>query len=165
MTKFSKSDIAIGTGVVALALVGILVLIPMGIIMPGGIDIAALSPSFWPKIVLIGLAIAGVIILFQGFFPSANDADDEEFSEFTLPWPIVLLKLIISITVLFSYYFAIEYFGIVVSSIATLVALMLLGGEKRMTILLPVAIALPVLLYFFFTYVANVPLPLGMFES
>ena len=165
MTRFNKSDIAIGAGVIALALLGILVLVPAGIILPGGIDIAALSPSFWPKLVLIGLAIAGVIILFQGFFPSANQSAEDEIGEFTLPWPVVVLKLVISVTVLFSYYFAIEQFGIVVSSIATLVALMLLGGEKRMTVLLPVAIVLPVLLYYFFTYVANVPLPMGMFES
>lgn len=165
MTKIRLSDVAIGASVIVLALVGIIVLIPSGIITPGSVEIAALSPSFWPQIVLIGLAIAGTIILFQGIFPSGGLQDQDDVGEFKLAWPVVVVKLIIAITLLFSYYFAIEVFGIVLSSVVILVALMLLGGERRLTLLLPVAIILPVLLFYFFTYVANVPLPLGMFES
>ncbi len=165
MSGIKIQDVLVGGSVVALALVGILVLIPSGIISPGSVDIAALSPEFWPRVVLIGLAVAGSIILFQGFFPSASSDAEDDIPESTLALPVVIAKLVIAVTVLFSYYFAIDYVGIVVSSIVTLVLLMLLGGERRAVILLPVAALLPVLLFYFFTYIANVPLPLGLFQS
>lgn len=165
MTKFKKTDLFIGGSIVVLALLGILVAIPSGVVSPGEVDIAALSPAFWPRVVLIGLAIAGSIILFQGFFPGADTSEESEFQEFSLPFPVVIAKLVIAITVLFSYYFAIDEIGIVLSSVITLLLLMLLGGERRGRMLLSVSILLPVLLFYFFTYVANVPLPLGMFQS
>ncbi|MEH6627730.1 MAG: tripartite tricarboxylate transporter TctB family protein [Motiliproteus sp.] len=165
MREIRIQDVLIGGSVVALALIGILVIIPSGIVSPGAVEIEALSPAFWPQVVLIGLAIAGGIILFQGFFPSATDCQDDDISEPTLALPVVIAKLIIAVTVLFSFYYAIDYVGIVLSSIVTLIILMLLGGERRPILLSLVAVILPVLLFYFFTYVANVPLPLGLFES
>ncbi len=157
-------DLVIGSGVVVLALLGLLTIIPSGVVVPGGIDIAALSPDFWPKIVMIGLVIAGAIVLFQGVYPAAdanNSAGDDE----SLSFGVASLKLVTAILSVFVYYFAITHLGIVISSCIVLLGLMMLGGERRVVILLPTAIILPVLLYYFFTYVANVPLPLGMFQS
>lgn len=156
-------DLIIGSGVVALALLGLLAIIPSGVVLPGGVDIAALSPDFWPQIVMICLAIAGAIVLFQGMFPAGNRTDEGEGE--SLSFGIASLKLVTAILAVFVYYFAITHLGIVVSSCVVLLGLMLLGGERRLKILLPTALILPVLLYYFFTYVANVPLPLGMFQS
>lgn len=156
-------DLIIGSGVVALALLGLLAIIPSGVVLPGGVEIAALSPDFWPQIVMICLAIAGAIVLFQGMFPAGN-RDDEGEGE-SLSFGVASLKLVTAILAVFVYYFAITHLGIVISSCIVLLGLMLLGGERRLAVLLPTAVILPVLLYYFFTYVANVPLPLGMFQS
>lgn len=157
-------DLVIGSGVVILALLGLLAIIPSGVVLPGGIDIAALSPDFWPQMVMIGMGLAGAIVLFQGLFPAAGATNSDSDNE-SLSFGIATLKLVTAILSVFVYYFAITYVGIVVSSCVVLLGLMMLGGERRYAILLPTAIILPVLLYYFFTYVANVPLPLGMFQS
>lgn len=155
-------DLVIGSGVVGLSLLGLLVIIPAGIVLPGGIEIAALSPDFWPQLVMMGLAVAGAIVLFQGIFPGGTGPRESE--EESLSFGIASLKLVTAILAVFVYYFAITYLGIVLSSCIMLVGLMMLGGERRLAILLPTAVILPVLLFYFFTYVANVPLPLGMFQ-
>mgnify|MGYP000692604419 CR=1 FL=1 len=164
MTEFRLLDVAIGASVAVLALVGIMVLIPAGIILPGDVDIAALSPDFWPRLVMIGLAVAGLVVLLQGTL-LANTQGDEAEQEASLPLPVAVAKLLVAVIALFIYYVAISEVGIVLSSSVILIGLMMLGGERRIKVLLPVGIAPPVLLYYFFTYVANVPLPLGVFQS
>lgn len=161
--QVNRWDIIIGSSVIAIALAGLFLIIPQGVSIPGGIDLSALSPDFWPKIVMYGLVIAGGIILFQGFVPKAEQQEGE--IQESLSWDVATVKLVICILTIFLYYFAISYLGIVISSVVVLLGLMLLGGERRAKLLLPVAMLLPILLYYFFTHVANVPLPLGLFES
>jgi hypothetical protein len=43
-----------------------------------------------------------------------------------------------------------------------LVGNLLLAGERRATIIIPVAALLPVVLYLFFYKIANIPIPLGI---
>ena len=42
---------------------------------------------------------------------------------------------------------------------------MALHGERRLAVLVPVSIGLPIALYLFFLKVANTPMPLGIFED
>lgn len=158
----NKSDLAIGGGVVALGLTGLWGVIPAGVVVPSDIEISALSPAFWPQVVMIGMVVAGAIVLFQGFFPKSNAT--ESYSEAQLNSLVVIAKLAIAIITMFVYYHAITQVGIVLSSLVALIVLMMLGGERKPILLLSIATLLPVLLYYFFTYIANVPLPLGMFE-
>ena len=113
---------------------------------------------------MIGLAVAGLVVLLQGTL-LANTQGDEAEQEASLPLPVAVAKLLVAVIALFIYYVAISEVGIVLSSSVILIGLMMLGGERRIKVLLPVGIAPPVLLYYFFTYVANVPLPLGVFQS
>lgn len=173
MTSHQTHDFLIGLILVIVAIVGFFITIPAGIVSPGQIDIVALSPSFWPRIIVAGLGLAGATILLQGLFSSRRnkapllrcpidwkgekEQRDEGFKS--------IFKVVICIVGLFAYYFAILKIGIILASTIIIVLFTLLGGERRLPLQLTIAIALPVLLYYFFTYAANIPLPLGMFES
>lgn len=164
MKSINRRDVAIGSGVFALAVFALLVLVPSGIVQPGGVEIAALSPSFWPRVVLVGMALCGLVICCQGlFFRDSSSA--QPVQEQPLAPNVALIKLLLAIGLLFGYFFAIRELGIVLASVIVLLAMMFLGGETRWKLLLSVALILPIGLYYFFTYVANVPLPLGLFQD
>ncbi len=165
MSEYRTTDIVIGAAVMVLALTGVLVLIPSGIASPGEVEIEALAPDFWPRLVIITLGIAGACVFLQGTVFCRDAGAEADSDEDYLPFAVSAIKLTAAIAILFACYVAISTFGIVLSSAVTGIALMMLGGERRPLLLLAVAILLPVLLYYFFTHVAGVPLPLGLFES
>lgn len=172
MTSTLRNDIFIGLFLVLIALLGLFVIIPNGVMSPGDVDIAALSPDFWPNIIMGGLAFAGATILLRGLIhqsqgkrpllacpkrPGADPAADAGY--------MALLRVILCIAGMFLYYWSIQHIGIIVSSSLAIIAFTLLGGERRYGLQLAIAILLPLGLYYFFTYAANIPLPLGVFES
>ncbi len=170
MTRSRLEDLIIGVSVVAAALTGILVLIPLGVQSPGSVDVAALSPDFWPRVIMIGLCLCGTLILAQGLF-ARDTAEDPHISlehpvEHThLPLAISIVRATSAVIGLFLYYYAIDRIGIILSSSLIILGLMLLGGERRWLLLAALSLLLPIALYYFFTLVANVPMPLGMFEA
>lgn len=177
MSESKAHDIAVGTALVVLALLGVFVVIPAGIVMPGDIDIRALAPNFWPLIIMVSLALAGAVLIVQGLMkgrlglgarqePEAF-GDSEELADVgeNLPLGAQLAKVGAAVMVLFVYYAVIQLIGIVAASVAAVVVFMLLGGERRLKIVVPIALILPSVLYYFFTYIAKVPMPLGLFET
>ena len=66
---------------------------------------------------------------------------------------------------LFVFYFLIDHLGMVVPGIAVIFGMMWFAGERRYALMATVAVVVPVLLYVFFVHVANIPIPLGIFES
>jgi len=172
------TDIFFGGALLMLAMLGIFVAIPEGIVSPSNIDSRAVDPQFWPKIILIGLALAGAVIFIQGLFkyriPSGqplpqNTKNNQEQkilieSEY-LPVFIATLKVGIATVGLFAYYFATNILGMIIASSGTIIFFTLLGGEKRLKIIFPLAFLLPTGLYYFFVYVADIPIPLGIFEA
>ncbi len=160
--SMNRADLIIGGCVIAIGSLGLWGIIPAGVVVPSEIEISALSPAFWPQVVMIGMIMAGLVVFFQGVFPKVEG--DTEFSEPALTSAVIIGKLCFAVAVMFAYYYAITQIGIVLSSLVVLLLLMMLGGERKPILLISISITLPVLLYYFFTHVANVPLPLGMFE-
>ena len=177
MREHANREIGLGVAIVLLAALGLLFAIPQGIDMPAGIEVQALAPNFWPTVVMVGAGLAGVIVALQGVIdrkttpghdvsatpeetvPSESGMDDER------PFAEATLRVAITLAALFALYFAIPKIGIVVGSMLILVFLMRLAGERRWRMILPISLLLPLALYFFFVHVANVPMPLGIFEA
>ena len=166
----------VGAGILLLALLGIFLVIPMGIVLPGGNEVRALSPDFWPLIVVVAMGFCGGALAVSGALAGRKEAEEvrrkgdpmtcempEEFDE--LPVPQAAARVAVVLGVLFALYFAINIIGMVAATIPVLIFMMWYGGERRPKIVLPVALILPPLLYYFFVYVANVPIPLGVFET
>ena len=176
MSQKANREIALGITIIVLTAIGAFIAIPAGIVMPENIGVLALAPNFWPLVVVAMAGLAGVAIAVHGIadlrqsghvevtpmlsddYPVDIDGDERPFLE-------ALTRVAITISVLFALYFAIPWAGIVLSSSAVLVFLTFFAGERRWRIILPVAVLLPLLLYVFFVHIANVPMPLGVFEA
>lgn len=148
-------DLWVGLGTAALFAYILLAVIPEQIRTPGSISSVVMSPAFWPSVtaglaIVLGLALAAKSL----FAPSDGNTDDGESSPTT--W-----HSITAIAIMIGYYLILEPLGIVLASVLVLPTLSLLFGERRVTLLAPVALLLPAGLYLFFTDVASIPLPLG----
>ncbi len=151
----------VGGGVLALGLLLFFVLIPFGIDSPEEIDHMTLSPDFWPRIISIMFALMGLLTIIRpGEIPA--DAEDEIDPA---SWPARLPRLAVVLIVLFLFYFLIDHLGMVVPGIVVIFGMMWFAGERRYLMMTITAVIVPTLLYIFFVHVANIPIPLGIFES
>ncbi len=174
----AKRDIWIGTTAIVLALAGWLVIIPSGVDVPKSVKILALSPDFWPRIIMVILAVCGGIVLFQGLFEarrggieqshpeSADDTAPVESDEVIhFETNVQAVRVIGAFAGLFAFYFLSPILGVVGGcGILVFAATRFLGVESAVKSLL-LALLLPILLYFFFTEVAHIPIPLGLLEE
>ena len=150
-----------GLVVVGLGLLTLFVLIPIGIVSPGDVDVLALAPEFWPLIVASLFTLSGIIMAIK---PFEEKQDDEEEAEEPIPWPERLPRLAIILGVLFGFYFLAPYLGFVIPGIVLIAGLAWFASERRVGMTVLISIIPPVLLYVFFVIIANIPIPLGMFE-
>jgi putative tricarboxylic transport membrane protein len=136
------------------------VLIPVGIDDPGAVDVLALGPSFWPSIISGFLLLIGVIVAVQTYRRARlrRGADDSTGEGF------VAARWFGSLVLLAGVYVGLDPLGMVLTCTIALVLFMLLGGERRPMILIGISLVLPLALFTFFRYVANVFIPLGVLE-
>lgn len=167
-----NAELLLGVAVCVLAILGLAIAIPMGIDLPSDVESRALSPDFWPNVIMTMLILCGAILIFQSQrskpTPEGDAVDSEDANdEFERMRPIYQQVLRIGgvIVWLLGVYYVIPHVGMVAAASATLLLLAWLGNDRRWKVVLPVAILLPLLLYFFFTVIANVPLPIGVFEA
>ena len=59
----------------------------------------------------------------------------------------------------------IEHLGMVVPGMALIFLMAWFAGERRVLLLTALSLGVPLGLYVFFVHIANIPIPLGWFES
>ena len=64
-----------------------------------------------------------------------------------------------------AYYAGLDRLGMVLTSMLALGLFMILGGERRPAVVILLSVSLPLALFVFFRFVANVFIPLGVFEG
>jgi len=137
----------------------LLVLIPYGVVEPKKVKYAALSPSYYPRFVAIALILLGLAVSLRSVMrPRADTAEQSAVH------PHAFRRTVLMFAILAVYAMAISHLGFIVASCLVLVATLWLAGERRLYLIIPLALLLPVALYFFFLKVANVPIPLGILE-
>ncbi|MGI9334047.1 MAG: tripartite tricarboxylate transporter TctB family protein [Gammaproteobacteria bacterium] len=172
MTRAGR-DVVLGLCLIAVALAGWFVVIPLGIDLPKNLKLAALSPDFWPRIVMIILALSGASVAVQAWVenrkpaPATSSADDTDAHG-----PIVehracvrALRVVFAFACLFAFYFAIPYLGVIAGSTIIIVVYGAMLGQRSWVRLGLLAAVLPAALYLFFAHVAQIPMPLGVFET
>jgi len=149
----------LGFGVLAVAL-----LIPYGIVQPPSVKYRALSPSFWPYIVCSAIGAIGVLLLTYELMAAGRKRELTGAAETAgrpawITWrPFIVMALLLAI------YLTLEFLGFVLTTTLGLVALMLLAGERRPLIVLPIALLLPLALHLFFVKAAQRPIPGGVLD-
>ncbi|WP_282607772.1 tripartite tricarboxylate transporter TctB family protein [Pelagibius sp. Alg239-R121] len=177
MISNANREIGLGAAIVALAMLGLFVAIPLGVDAPENIEVRPLAPDFWPFIVLVFAGLAGAVVVLEGLsdrrrqtatspvIASKDTTPETEVVEQDRPPAEAAVRVVAALGAIFALYFALPYTGIVLGTMLLLLFMMRFTGERRWRYILPIAILLPTLLYVFFVYVANVPMPLGLFEQ
>lgn len=151
-----SSDIAAGAVFLALGLLLIFVLIPVGVDEPRKVPFAAASPSYYPKLIGYVIAFLGAAILVLGLSRSPNDTPSVGFAPYA--------KVPVAMGIMAVFYLVLPFLGFIIGAMLALCALMLLAGERSPKILLLVSALLPLGLYLFFAKVAGIPIPSGPLE-
>ena len=147
-----------GVFMLAVGLLLLLLLIPIGIDSPKKIRFAALSPTYYPQIVAVILSVIGVAIIFKNRQPFIA----KETGELDDVHPNAKMRIGGFLALLAVYSFSLEFFGFVLSGVLALAASLPLAGERRAFIIIAISLLLPISLFLFFYKVAYVPVPNGL---
>lgn len=158
MNIVERRDLIAGAGFVVIALLIIFLAIPYGVQEPKKVKFVALSPSYYPRLVSYCLLGFGLLYFLKQLF---NRKVDSEVDKSSTIKPIMLL--VITATLLF-YYLTLPWLGFVLSSTIVLFVLLLIAGDRNPIALIIIPLLLPIGVYWFFTKVANIPIPAGVLE-
>lgn len=162
----SNKDLLAGVVLFAFGALTLAVLIPYGVQQPSSVQYQALSPSYWPNIVAGAISAIGLaLIITSARSGGLKEAPRQESNAQTTQssWWLVI-RPFAALAICFALYFGLDTLGFVLATAIALAALMLLAGEYRPHILVPVAIIVPLGLHLFFTKAASVPIPMGILE-
>lgn len=153
-----RDELLIGLCVAILAAAMLLWIIPGYIDTPRRTPIRALSPAFWPKIIAATMLLCGVILSARALFaPVPPDSVVDSLSISRKEG----LRLLAFGAILLGSYLALPVVGMVWVCMIAYALMILLSGGRNLGWGMIVAIALPLLLYLFFTKVAGVAIPQG----
>ncbi|MGI9422000.1 MAG: tripartite tricarboxylate transporter TctB family protein [Hyphomicrobiaceae bacterium] len=162
----TNKNLIAGLVFLAFGLLSLTVLIPYGVQQPQSVKYQALSPSYWPNIVCTAISAIGMALIVAALISGRSGSAAAATSEANQPSPSGwhAFRPFIALAICFASYLALEPLGFVLTTAIALAALMLLAGEFRPHILLPVSVLVPLGLHVFFTKAASVPIPAGILE-
>ena len=129
-----KRDLLAGLIMIALALLLMLVLIPVGVVEPKKVKYAALSPSYYRQFVTyvllaLGVAIASRSLIFREARVVSDDLRPDAAQRYC--WVFAILA---------AYAALVTWLGFIVTSTLALLATFWLAGERRLYVTLPIAV-------------------------
>jgi len=139
-----------------------LFVIPGGVTTPASVVHLPLSPAFLPYVLTAGVGIFALIHMLEAIYAPHIPPDDEGGGGLHASWKSRGLMLSVLLLI---YLLLPERLGMLITSILVTIALLAIGGERRPRILFGVGISVPLLVYLFFVFVAQVRMPLGIFED
>lgn len=157
MPKARNIDFYAGVALLILGVAVLLIMIPYGVAEPKKVRYAALSPSYYPRIVAASLALIGLAVTLRSFASVGlgTQGDGENRPDAVMRTVAVLALLLFTALVL-------TPLGFVLTSAVVLAATIWFAGESRYWLIVILAISVPVTLHFFFLKVAGIPIPLGV---
>ncbi len=153
-----RKDVIAGILMLGSGALVIWVLIPLGVAEPKSVKFAALSPSYYPRIIAGALMLLGAGALLRAF--TQGNADDQAVDRH----PNAVGRTAGFLAILFVLALALNWLGFVLGCGAAVFAAMTLAGERKIWLSAAIALVLPLVLYFFFLKVARIPIPLGILD-
>lgn len=168
--KSHYDNLYLGIGTVVLFCLVSLWIIPEYIILPSSAQMTGVSPSFWPEVISWSLVALGLMLAFSSYMQirrakrRAGEAGQEAAKVSKVPQinPRAVARGVVTIGALAGYYVLVEYLGMLLSSMLAVIFYALIYGEHRFKLTVPLAVLVPLFLYFFFVKVADIPLPSGI---
>jgi len=168
--KIQIKDRILGAFLIVLGSLLFFFVIPAGVVKPSSVSSPVLSPDFWPRMIALMLVGFGILLFVRSFMRLlAGTAEAVSTSSLNLAGaramarPYGWLVLLVAAIALFVYWGAIQVLGIPVASAIAITTFALLYGERRYGVILALSIVVPLGLYLFFSNIANVPIPMGVF--
>jgi hypothetical protein len=134
-------------------------------IYESGTASAGISPRAYPRAALLLLCAATLQLTWESIRRHKQERarPDGRVAEAGAGAEYSGRKLALTCAVLIGYYIGLHWLGIVPASTIIFLLLCLLGGERRMGLMLCIGAALATALYYFFLHVASIPMPTGPF--
>lgn len=158
----SARDAIFGFGVAVVAAAFVFWGIPDRVVTPASVKAMPLSPAFLPYVLTALIGVLGLVCGVQAVFGSGVPSEEGEGFYPASDWPIRLLGLAV---VLSAFYYLPDVAGMLGVSIAAMMVLVWMGGEKSVVRGVLVSVLIPLLVYLFFVKIAQVPLPQGFLEG
>jgi len=161
-----KRDFVLGLVACALALLVLFGVLPWAVKTPKVVPNLALSPTFWPRIILVSLAALSALLSARALLDQIKQRGGLSLDEITeSPFDLSDFRVMAALALMVGFCLALEPFGVVLPSIALLLALILMHRRAPWPMALVVSIGTVAVLYLFFRHVAKVPVPLGPLNS
>ncbi|MEM6985780.1 MAG: tripartite tricarboxylate transporter TctB family protein [Pseudomonadota bacterium] len=158
MNRLQDRDFISGVCMVCFGALLLAVLIPNGVDEPRRVRFAALSPSYYPRIVSWTLLIVGLCIALRAAWRPSFQPPEEGQRPDALRQTALVFLLLAGFASLLS------VLGLPLASSLALLFAFPLAGERAWLRVIVLSVAVPFALYFFFLKVANIPIPLGIFQ-
>ena len=159
MPLLHRKNFWAGLAMLLLGLALIFVLIPHGVDEPRRVKYAALSPSYYPRIVAICLSLLGLVIAVKAYLAKADEEQEDAEQR-----PDALLRTAAVFGLLIAMAAALPTFGFILTTALALAAATWFAGERNVVLIVAIASLVPLALYFFFLKVAGIPIPLGLLQ-
>ena len=165
MNLNQKRDLLAGLSFIAISLLILFVAIPLGVQEPKKVKFVALSPSYYPRLVCYCLLLFGLVLLVKKLFTTKKRGSQVDGTSVDGTGAELKPQMLLVLGgVLFFYYITLPSLGFVLSSTIVLFVLLLLAGDRSYISLLIIPLLLPIAVYWFFTKIANIPIPAGILE-
>ena len=164
-----KRDFVLGLAVCAMALIILFGILPWAVKAPKVIPNLALSPTFWPRIILVSVAGLSALLAIRAYVDhlrtrqaGGGDASDQgDPLAHTPPFDLSDLRVIVAGLLMVAFCALLKPLGVVLPAMALLVAMILLHDRRQWPKAIILTVAIVAGLYLFFRFVARVPVPLG----
>src|SRR5699024_3165049 len=142
-------DISTGFVLIIFSIFGYLVANEFG----DGEKLGSFGPRFFPKLILILLVVLSVSLLIKGIISLKTEKTSIKFNLKKI------LRVAIYIVLLIAYINLFFITGFIFSTIIFLIIAQYLFGMRSWLKLIVISIVTPIILYYFFTGLFNIPLP------
>lgn len=149
-------DFVAGIACLVLALIGAFVVVPVWVYVPEKVAGTVDSPAVMPLLMLGLIGLLGALLLFKIWL----SGDTRQTHRSVQDWSRAAGMMAICA----GYLILIFVVGLPIATGLSLAAAMNYFGERRWVIVVPVAILTPLILWSFFAYVAQVPMPRPLIE-
>lgn len=151
-----RSEFQVGIAAIAAAVFLLLAGIPYGVSTPSNVRNIVLSPTFWPQILAVLLALAGI-----GLLISARRTEPRENESLLMGVRGGLSRLAGMAMLMFAYFWLITLLGMVWASMLAFGGVAALVHTRHPVAAGVSAVIIPLVLYAFFAHVAGVSVPQG----
>ncbi|MFN3210159.1 MAG: tripartite tricarboxylate transporter TctB family protein [Roseovarius sp.] len=161
MKTAHKRDFLLGLIACALALIILFGILPWAVKAPQVIPNLALSPTFWPRIILVAIAVFAALLAFRAYYDKVQDNAPPHGDTDEPPFDASDLRVVFAAALTVLFCILLKPLGVVLPSILLLIAMIVLHEPRKWPQAIAVSVLFVAALYLFFRFVAKVPVPLG----